>query len=348
MSDLAKALMPVIKEVVSEHIDALELESKIDEKLGSIAQKASKVIEVKLEGKEGTIKMPLVHKQFELLLKIASMQGNNILLTGGAGLSKSTAVMQVAKALDLEFQQISFNNQTTKTDLIGFVDAHSNYQISGFVDAFKNGKVFLGDEQDACSSNVFTLLNSALSNGIINLPTGETIEVHDNFRYIGTANTNMRGAKNGFTARNKMDAASIDRFIVIEWELDEVLEEKLTGNEGWLKIVRKCRKVAEEELDGVVITPRSSYDGASLLKLGIDVEQVIRMTIIKAMGADEEKTLLRGITENMKSQAMKDGGHKRTIEKPEPEEVPKMKEEEVISNEEVRESEFRGNAEYEW
>lgn len=343
MSDLGKALEPFIKNVVSEHVKGLNLEEQIAEQLGAIAQKASKVIEVKLQGKERMEKLPLVHKQFELLLVVAQLQGNNILLTGGAGLSKSTAVMQVAKALQLEFTQISFSNQTTKTDLLGFVDAHGNYQGSGFVDAFKNGKVFLADEMDACSSNVLVLLNSAISNGVIQLPNGEQVEVHDNFRFIATANTNLRGSASGYTARNKLDAATIDRFIVIDWELDEELEEKLTGNDGWLKIVRKCREVAENELDNVAITPRSSYDGAGLLKLGLDTEQVIKMTILKAMGTDNEKALMRGITANMKAQAMKDAGHKREVKKPEVvEEVPELEEEEIISNEEVKQ------AEYEW
>lgn len=344
MSDLGKALEPFIKNVVSEHVAGLDIESQIREQLEGIAQKASKVIEVKLQGKEKGIKMPLVHNQFELLLKIAQVEGNNILLTGGAGLSKSTAVMQVAQALDLEFQQISFSNQTTKTDLLGFVDANGNYQMAGFIDAFIHGKVFLADEMDACSSNVLVLLNSAISNGIINLPNGKTVEAHDNFRFIGTANTNLRGSAMGFTARNKLDAATIDRFIVIEWLLDEELEEKLTCNDGWLKIVRKCRSIAQRELEGVDITPRSSYDGAGLLKLGIDVEQVIRMTIIKAMGEDEEKTLLGAITENMKSQAVRDAGHKREVKKAEKKvvEAEPIPEEDIIKDEDVKQ------AEYEW
>jgi MoxR-like ATPase len=343
MSDLGKALEPFIKSVVSDHVTGLNIEAMIAEKLEVIAQKASKIIEVKLQGKERMEKLPLVHKQFELLLQVAQLQGNNILLTGGAGLSKSTAVMQVAKALQLEFAQISFSNQTTKTDLLGFVDANGVYRGSGFEDAFRNGKVFLADEMDACSSNVLVLLNSAISNGIIQLPNGEQIEAHDNFRFIATANTNLRGSAQGFTARNKLDAATIDRFIVIDWELDLELEEKLTSNDGWLKIVRKCREVADRELEGVDITPRSSYDGASLLKLGISVENVIKMVIVKAMGEDEQKALLRVITENMKSQAVKDAGHKREVAKPkeaEPVDAPMPLE--IIDDEDVK------KAEYEW
>lgn len=320
---LGKALAPIVQGVVSDEMKKLDIESQIKLLLNDVASKAEKVITVKLEGSDGDGKrLPLVHKQFEDLLSIATIQGINVLLTGGAGLSKSTAVEQFADAVQLELASISFSNQTTKTDLLGFVDANGIYRKSGFVDAFEKGKIFLADEMDACSANVLVLLNSAISNGFIETPEAKIIRVHDNFRFIGTANTNLRGAKDGFSARNKLDAATIDRFAVIEWTLDEELEEKITNNSGWLKIVRKCRETAQNNLEGVTITPRSSYDGAKLLRAGVDVEKVIKMTIIKAMGEDEEKVLMKAITENMKSQAQKDGGKKREVTPKKVEDLP--------------------------
>ena len=222
--------------------------------------------------------------------------------------------MQMAEALELDFKSMSFCNQTTKTDLYGFVDANGNFRASGFTDAFENGKLFLADEFDACSSNVAVLLNSAIDNGFLTLADDRTIYAHENFRIVATANTNLRGAKDGFTARNKMDSATTDRFTPIEWELDEDLESKIANNDGWVKIVRKARKSAEDNLEGVVITPRSAYKGAKLLSAGLTIDRVIQMTIIKAMGEDEAEVLLKGITENMKSVAVKDAGHKRVVE----------------------------------
>jgi hypothetical protein len=248
----------------------------------------------------------------------------------------------VAQALDLPLSSISFSNQTTKTDLLGFVDANGIYRASGFVNAFTNGHIFLEDEMDACSSNVLVLLNSAIANGRLELPNNEVVHAHDNFRFIATANTNLRGAKDGYTARNKLDAATIDRFIVIEWELDEDLEAKITNNDGWLAIVRKCREVAREQLDGVVITPRSSYDGAKLLAQGLDIDFVIESTIIKAMGEDERKIILKSITKNMRVQAVKNAGlskevveaQKETIVKDEEPEIKELEIEDVAEEEE--------------
>ena len=314
MENLTLDLSAVINGAIDERLKAFDVEGQIKSMLGDVVQKASKVITVKLEGDEGEgERVTLYHKQFEDLLSVVSV-GENAMITGGAGLSKSTAVVQVAKALKLEYTSMSFSNQTTKTDLMGFVDANGIYRESGFVKRFVNGGVFLGDEMDACSANVFVLLNSAIENHFMTLPNGERVEAHENFRFVGTANTNGRGAKDGFTARNRIDVASLDRFVVIEWSLDEDLEEKITNNAGWLKIVRKARKACEQKLEGVVITPRPSYKGAKLLKAGVDVEKVIEWTLVKAMGQDERDVIMKVITENDKAQAMKDAGHKRKVE----------------------------------
>ena len=312
MDKLTLDLGGVINTAIDEKLKEFDVEGQIKELLGDVASKASKVLTIKLDGEDGGGKrFPLVHNQFEDLLSVVAM-GETTLITGGAGLSKSTAVEQCAEALNLDFVPMSFSNQTTKTDLFGFVDANGIYQMSGFVDAFMNGKLFLGDEMDACSANVFVLLNSAIENGFLLTPENHVLHSHKNFRFVGTANTNLRGAKDGFTARNKLDAATIDRFVVIEWKLDLELEEKITSNDGWLKIVRKCRKIAEEQLDGVTITPRPAYKGAKLLKAGIDIDKVIEWTLIKALGTDERDVLLKKITSNDKASAVKDAGGKLT------------------------------------
>lgn len=301
---LSQGFKPLVNEIIEEKFKGVDVESIIHSKLGDIVSKNTKLVQVELPTEE--ISAPqIVHKQFEELLKIMAIPGLNTLLTGGAGLAKSTAVAQAAEALKQELASISFSNQTTKTDLIGFIDANGKYRKSGFIDAFEKGKIFLADEMDACSSNVLVLLNSAISNGFIETPDNKVIKAHPKFRFVGTANTNLRGASGGYTARNKLDSATIDRFVVIEWELDENLEKILTANDGWLDIVKKCRKVAAKSLEGFEVTPRSSLTGAKLLRAGVDIDKVIKMTIVKSVGVDEEKLLRDAITKTMKDEAVK-------------------------------------------
>lgn len=301
---LTQAIAPLVDEAVAQKFNKQDIDAVVLKQLKEVVEQNTKLVKIELEGKEES-KPQLVHKQFDELLQVVAVGGLNVLLTGGAGNAKSTAVTQVATALQLEFASISFSNQTTKSDLLGFVDAQGVYRKSAFIDAFETGKVFLADEMDACSSNVLVLLNSAISNGFIQTPENKIVKAHANFRFVATANTNLRGAKNGYTARNKLDAATVDRFVVIEWHLDEELEKIITDNEGWLEIVRHCRKTAENSLENFSVTPRSSYTGAKLLKAGMDVDKVIAMTITRAAGVDEEKVLTKGLTAVMKNKALK-------------------------------------------
>ena len=343
MSDLENALKPMVEQIISEEMKSFDVEGQVRGLLEEVAGKATRVLEVKLGGTDGDgVKFPLVHNQFELLLQIVALGGLNVLLTGGAGLSKSTAVAQVAEALGLGLGSISFSNQTTKTDLFGFVDAMGVRRGTAFTDAYENGNLFLGDEQDACSANVFVMLNSAIENGFFSLPDGTIVKQHENFRYVGTANTNLRGAKDGFVARNKADAASVDRFVIINWLLDEILEEKITDNSNWLDIVRACREKAEDELEGVTITPRSSYQGAKLLKAGIDPELVFQMTVIKGMEKDTEEVLRSSFSNSMLKRCQQDVGVKKVTEPEAPKKVVELEVEEPIYTDpiEAEEEEF--------
>jgi MoxR-like ATPase len=53
------------------------------------------------------------------------------------------------------------------------------------------------------------------------------VEKHENFRIVATANTYGNGATLEFIGRNAIDGATLDRFTVIDWNIDEILELKL-------------------------------------------------------------------------------------------------------------------------
>ena len=297
MDDLSKALLPVIQGIITKEVEGLGIEEKMTSLIEDTAKKATRVLEIKLNGEEEGTKLSLVHKQFEWLLNVVRIQGVNALLTGGAGLGKTNAVEQVARALKLEMGSISFSNQTTKTDLLGFVDANGIYRPSSFVDSFEHGKIFLADEMDACGANVLVLLNSAISNGFLQLPNGKQVQAHENFRFVATANTNLKGSSDGFTARNALDSATIDRFAIIDWELDEELESKIAANDAWVDIVRTARQAAKDSFESVEITPRASYDGAKFLKNGFTIEQVVSMVLYRGMGEDEKSVIGASVME---------------------------------------------------
>lgn len=245
--------------------------------------KVPRTIEVK-RGKNVKKMEGLVHSQTEDLLKII-IAGLPVMIVGIAGVGKTTAAEQVADALDLSFHAISVGMQTTKTDILGFIDAAGKYQQTGFRKAFEKGGVYLMDEVDAGNPNVLITINSAISNGFVEFPD-KMVRKHKDFKFVSTANTYGNGNDSKFVGRNKLDAATLDRFVVLNWEIDEILEDAIVSNKDWLAKVRNLRKEAAKKVLDIMITPRISIFGSQLLEAGFSESKVKDMVLYK--GADED------------------------------------------------------------
>lgn len=235
------------------------------------------------------------HAEFENLLKTV---GANlpVLLVGPAGTGKTYSAEAVAGAFGLAFHSISVGSQTSKSDLVGYMDANHNYNPTEFRKAYEKGGLFLLDEADAGNSNVLILLNAALSNGYMAFPD-KMVHKHEDFRMVATANTYGHGASRQYVGRNQLDAATLDRFVTIAWEIDDKVESNLAGTtedgKKWLAVVRAVRKKAIQELElRVVISPRATQRGAILLGAGMDFETVLPIALTGNMPASERDTLV--------------------------------------------------------
>ncbi len=329
MSNLTLDLSGVVDEAVNAKIKEFGLEEKLDELLGVAVKKASKVITV--DNGKTVVPMGVQHKQFETILKLISL-GENLMIKGDAGNGKSYTVEQVAKALGLDFHSMSVSNQTTKTDLLGFVDANGIYRYNGFISAFRDGGIFNMDEIDAGNANVLVVMNSALSNGFVEAPNGEMIYAHKDFRFVSTANTTGRGATAKYVGRNKLDSATLDRFAVIQYELDEDVELSMCGGD---KVFHKAIKAMRDECslnyEDFMISQRSSSRLYNLIINDFDVDEALEIAVFK--GVDED--IVVALTKLFKK-------HFKTPEKAEvteTEEVPEVTEEvtEEAKTEEVTE-----------
>lgn len=257
-----------------------------------------------LDNRDGETKqdMGVQHYLFELLLKAVGTR-TPVALVGEAGSGKTTGAEKVAEALKLEFTMNSFCRMTTKSDLLGFIDANGNYRGTQFRDAFENGKVYIGDEFDAGNENVAVVLNAALANGSCAFPD-KVVKRHENFVPIICMNTFGRGGDRQFVGRNQMDAATMDRFAVIEWNIDEALEASILGvakaqnkfklDEGgtataekWLERVSSVRAGVAKAAVRHIVSPRASIYGVRMLAAGIGKAHVEEMVLWK--GLDKEQ-----------------------------------------------------------
>lgn len=228
---------------------------------------------------EKPVDLDIQHIQFPELIQMSST-GLNIFLVGPAGSGKTTAAINVAKALDLKFYFTGAIASEFK--LTGFINAKGDIVSTEFRRAYEEGGLFLFDEIDASYPQAVLAFNAALSNDYMDFPD-KRITRHEKFYCIAAANTYGQGADRQYVGRNQLDAASLDRFVFLDWKYDENLETALAGNEEWSSYVQMIRKVVEDLKLRHVISPRASMFGSKLLSKGIDREKVESTCIWKGM-----------------------------------------------------------------
>lgn len=228
-----------------------------------------------------------VHPVFERVLKLVSC-GQNVLLVGPAGCGKTTLAKHLAKALSRDFGMISGSAGVSESQLTGWLlpgrGGEFEYRPSEFVKLYERGScVFLLDEYDAFEPNMLLTANAALDNGRMHIPH----RVHEpvvlrgsDVAIVATANTYGTGADPLYAGRNQMDAASNDRFLLIEMDYDSALEGTLMKSYGWTDQQKAAlwalrAKVRENRLARVVST-RAIHKVSALMATGCSFDDALK------------------------------------------------------------------------
>lgn len=243
-----------------------------------------------VHGPQGSVVFDgLVHYMTEKVTRVVSL-GHPVMMVGPAGCGKTTIAEHAARALNLPFYITSTINDTY--ELMGFVDGYGKYHATPFRHAFEYGGVWVADEIDAWSASALLAANSALANGYAAFPDRqEPVTRHTAFRFIATANTFGTGADRVYVGRNELDAASLDRFAVIEIDYDLTLEQAFAnGQQTWLDYVWRVRRAVTEKHIRHVVSSRAIGNGAAALASGLSWEDVKEYYLLKGMSMkDREK-----------------------------------------------------------
>ena len=254
---------------------------------------AEKNIVVTLPAGKKALGTKLVHEQFDQVLKAVAAEVP-VMLVGPAGSGKTTICEQVAQALDLRFYFTGAVASEYK--LSGFVDAQGRIVSTAFRDAYTNGGLFLFDEVDASMPQAIMAFNAALANGHCDFPGDtEPTKRHPDFRVVAAANTFGRGADRQYVGRNQLDAASLDRFVIISMDYDEKLERALAGNTEWARKVQRIRREINKQQIRHIVSPRASIQGARLLAAGFSTDEVLESTVWKGLDKDSKARVLANI-----------------------------------------------------
>jgi cobaltochelatase CobS len=181
------------------------------------------------------------HPLFEKVLRLVR-SGMNVLLVGPAGCGKTTLAEQIAVALKRDYGSLHCTAGASEAQLTGWLlpigkaGGAFEYVPSEFVRRYEEGNsVFLLDEIDAADPNMLLVINSALANGALHVPQrykNPHVKRGEKVAIIAAANTYGSGADTMYAGRNQLDAATLDRFYVVEMGYDKALESTITGTES--------------------------------------------------------------------------------------------------------------------
>jgi AAA domain (dynein-related subfamily) len=224
------------------------------------------------KGKTGTVE-GVTHEMFPKVLA-AVQRGVNVYLPGPPGTGKSHMVKQIAEALDIPFGVTSFSPMSTESKLLGFRSANGDTVRTVYRDRYEFGGGMLMDELDNANGAVIAVLNGGLANGFMEFPDG-VVDRHPDFVCIATANTLGTGPTAEFAGRQKLDPATLNRFVKIFIDTDETMEDSIvtdmlgeTTATAWLKKVRHVRRAVADLRIKHFVTMRDSINGARLIAPG--------------------------------------------------------------------------------
>lgn len=290
--DLANELLKDIQVGVEEEANKIlqNLKDKINLQYQSITESAPLRINI---GPVEKPKQKIVHSAFKDVIQVLQSQRavrKNIMLVGEAGSGKTQLAADVAEALNRKFYPMSVGLQTTKSDLLGFINAYGNYVTTPLREAFEKGGILLLDEFDATHAGVVTIINSLLANGHCSFPD-KIVEANKDFICIVACNTYGDGGTYNYIGRNKLDAATLDRFVTIKVGYDKKLEKKLCDHKMLLDKFYNMRKLCNSKKLNVVLSTRSLLNCLDLMQAGYDMKDALQMCVFKGLDADTIKML---------------------------------------------------------
>ncbi len=273
-----------LEESVKAQAETIQQQQEMIEKLD-----AKREVVIKLPDRDETTSVGQQHTMFPTLVEYASL-GLNVSLKGPAGSGKTYAAEMLATALSVSYHAISIGPTTSQSQLIGYMNGAGEYVSTQIREAFEHGGVLLIDEMDAGNAGSLVIINA-----IIACKPGQKVGFadgmvarNDKCIFICAMNTYGMGADSLFVGRGQLDAATLNRWVNIDWDIDWEFTKVLAGNDEWTDHVASVYSAIGKAGVRYIIGPRQAISGAIMLAAGIARDQVEQDTIWAAMKIDDK------------------------------------------------------------
>lgn len=278
-----------------------ESKEKIDEYIKKEYGALPQTIEIRQAPDKKKEITGIFHSKFQSILNVVS-RNVPLMLVGPAGSGKNHTLEQVAEALEKDFY---FTNAITQEyALKGFIDANGNFHETEFYKAFTKGGIFFLDEIDASIPEALIVLNAAIANRYFDFPNGR-VNAHEDFRVVAAANTVGTGASSQYVGRNQLDAATLDRFIQIEFDYDPNVESQLASSEELYDFIIALRKEILKNDIRYIVSMRATINASKLDDL-LDPTEIVDNVILKGMANEDRRLLIKSVPSGNKySKALK-------------------------------------------
>lgn len=239
----------------------------------------------------------IYHESFDDTAKLM-MVGKTPYMIGPSGCGKTYVVEdQIAKLFGLKVVTDSYI--TFEQSVLGYTNSGNGaYVPSNFYRCYKYGNIYFLDEIDNGIANATIILNKFMgsSKNSFTFPDGVTIQKHPNFRIVTAGNTKGSGKTLAYNTRQKLDEATMQRMIPVEFDYDNRIEKRiLKDHPGWYDFAVNFRRAVErvpsgggEEVNSVgTFTTRDAESIRTYLDDGVfDDRKIMEYEIVQTKDQD--------------------------------------------------------------
>lgn len=206
---------------------------------------------------------PITHYLSAKVKALIEMK-NNVWLVGPAGSGKSKCIELQAAELQIPYYCPPIGRETTASQLMGYFNAVGNYVRTPLREAVENGGVVHFEEFDFASPAVGTATNAVAANDYVGFPD-QVVKKHPDFVLLASANTFGTGANAQYIGSTGLNAATLDRFVFLEFPYDEKMERRLAPDKKWCYYVQSIRAKVNHLALKHIISPRATILGGKMV-----------------------------------------------------------------------------------